>query len=92
MTALTCVIVFESVHQAIRAEKVLQGEGMVFEMIPTPREISASCGQSIEVPREGRVAAEKSLRDAGVQIKAVYSRDKARRSFERLDVEKQTDE
>lgn len=86
MTPLTCVIVFESVHQAIRAEKVLLGVGMLFEMIPTPREISVSCGQSIEVASGEKDAAEKALREAGVQIKAVYSRNKAKRSFERLDV------
>lgn len=82
---LTCVFVFESIHQAIRAEKMLLEQGVTLEMIPTPREISASCGQSIEVELADGTAAEKSLRDAGVQVKAVYSRDKDRRVFERMD-------
>lgn len=81
---LTCVFVFESIHHAIRAEKVLLGHGTSFAMIPTPREISASCGQSIEVELADGNAAEKTLRDAGVHVKAVYSRDKDRRVFERI--------
>ena len=85
MNVGSCVIVFESIYQAIRAEKTLQGQGMAIEMIPTPREISISCGQSIEVlPEDGEVA-EEILRESGVQIKAVYLRDKERRGFERMD-------
>lgn len=41
------VIVFDSTHHAIRTENSLKDRFHV-EMIPTPREISASCGLSIK--------------------------------------------
>jgi len=42
-----CVVVFESTHDAIKTEKSLKAELKV-ELIPTPREISASCGLSVK--------------------------------------------
>lgn len=41
------VITFDSTHHAIKTEKHLKDRFKI-EMIPTPREISASCGLSIK--------------------------------------------
>ncbi len=41
------IIAFESTHYAIKTEKMLMKDFKI-EMIPTPREISASCGLSIK--------------------------------------------
>jgi len=84
MNAASCVIVFDSVHHAIGAEKILLGKGMALEMIPTPRELSMSCGQSIEISMQDGVLAEKILRETGAQYKAIYWRDKGRRGFEQI--------
>lgn len=43
------VIVFESTHHAIKTENRLKTKFPI-ETIPTPREISASCGLSIKFP------------------------------------------
>ncbi|GAU77855.1 hypothetical protein F3D3_2484 [Fusibacter sp. 3D3] len=40
------LIAFESTHKAIRTERLLLDQ-MDIDMIPTPREIGASCGLSI---------------------------------------------
>ncbi len=40
------LITFESTHQAIHYEKLIKAQFAV-ELIPTPREISASCGLSL---------------------------------------------
>ncbi|QZY55117.1 DUF3343 domain-containing protein [Crassaminicella profunda] len=45
------VISFESTHHAIQTESRLKNE-FVIETIPTPREISASCGLSIKFSLE----------------------------------------
>lgn len=42
------VVAFDSTHHAINAEKILKGKNLDIRMIPTPREISASCGLSIK--------------------------------------------
>ena len=41
------LVTFDSVQHALRAEKMLRDIQITTEMIPTPREISASCGQSL---------------------------------------------
>lgn len=42
------VISFNSTHHAIKSEKRLKEELIELRMIPTPREITASCGLSIK--------------------------------------------
>lgn len=46
------VIAFDSTHHAIKAEKILKAEDLNIRVIPTPREISASCGLSIKFNEE----------------------------------------
>ncbi len=41
-----CVITFDSTHDAITTKKILE-EHLDIEMIPTPKEISATCGLSL---------------------------------------------
>ena len=42
------VITFNSIHHAIKGEKILIDKGLNVRTIPTPREISTSCGLSIK--------------------------------------------
>lgn len=42
------VITFPSTQHALRAEKFLQNNSLDFIIIPTPREITSSCGLSIK--------------------------------------------
>ena len=41
------LITFKSTHYAIGAEEIFEAEDMDFKTIPTPREVSHSCGLSI---------------------------------------------
>jgi hypothetical protein len=52
-----CIITFFTVHQALRAEKILIAEGFTISMIPVPREISSDCGVALafECEEETRV-------------------------------------
>ena len=43
------VIVFENIHFVMKAEKIMKQNGLVFEIIPTPRELSSDCGSSIRL-------------------------------------------
>ena len=43
------VIAFDSTHYAISTEKKLAAVGAPITMVPTPREISTSCGLSIRI-------------------------------------------
>lgn len=39
----SCVITFPSVYHAFRAKKILKEQGILAELVPVPRELSASC-------------------------------------------------
>ena len=41
------VISFDSTHHAIKAEKLFKEHNLNIRMMPTPREITASCGLSL---------------------------------------------
>jgi len=43
------VITFDSVHFAMKAEKILKPEGINVRLIPTPRKISSDCGMALQV-------------------------------------------
>lgn len=38
------VILFDSVHHALRSEKILKEMGIPYKLIPVPRHISSDCG------------------------------------------------
>lgn len=38
------VILFDSVHHALRSEKILKDIGLPHKLIPVPRHISSDCG------------------------------------------------
>lgn len=44
------LVAFHSTHHAIAAERLGKEAGWSMEMIPTPRDISASCGLSLHFP------------------------------------------
>jgi hypothetical protein len=49
---MTCILLFNSVHQVMRAEKLLKNRNLKIDVIPVPREISSDCGVAIELPLE----------------------------------------
>lgn len=78
------LFVFESVHQALFAEKLLKLSAVGFELIPTPREITASCGQSIALRAEDLPRAKELLEKGKVVYKAIFSANFQQRIFEML--------
>ena len=51
------VVLFYNTSSVMRAEKVLQKNGIVVKLIPTPREFSSDCGMAIrfDLPDQERV-------------------------------------
>ncbi len=79
------LIVFESIHQALHAEKTLCQAKLCFELYPTPREISASCGQSILLAETDVVTAIEIISREIINYRGVYAADFQQRIFEKLD-------
>ena len=49
------ILLMDSVHKVMKAEKVLKSAGILIDLVPVPREISSDCGVAIEfdsAPRE----------------------------------------
>ena len=79
------LIAFDSIHQALHAEKALLKACLCVEMIPTPREISASCGQSIAVSATDLTAVIEVISREIIRYRGVYAADFQQRIYEKLD-------
>ena len=49
---MRCILILPSVHQVMRAEKILKEKGIKVDLIPVPREISSDCGVAVECSAE----------------------------------------
>ena len=78
------LIAFDSVHQAIRAEQLLLKADVPVEMVPTPREISASCGQSVRFPAGSADAVLALLEREKIAFRGIYSVAEGQRIYELL--------
>ena len=65
-----------SVQHAIRAEKLLQAAGIAVEMIPTPREISLSCGQCLLFASACQEECQRLLAAGNIFWTALYQRER----------------
>lgn len=79
------LLVFDSIHQALHAEKVLLKAGLFCEMIPTPREISTSCGQSIAVSATDLASVLEVISREIIRYSGVYAADFKQRVYEKMD-------
>jgi len=72
---MKCVLLFKSVHQVMKAEKVLKGKGFTVDLIPVPREISSDCGVAVELPWEERSGVSSLLGASGISVLETYKRN-----------------
>lgn len=68
------VFVLYSIHNVMKAEKVLKSHGVLFDTIPVPKEISADCGMAILTAFNDRQRVRKVLEQSGINIKGIYLR------------------
>ncbi|PKM76391.1 MAG: hypothetical protein CVU90_12815 [Firmicutes bacterium HGW-Firmicutes-15] len=66
------VFTFISTSQALKAERVLKNASANFLIMPTPREISTSCGLAIKVASADRSSCHEILINNRVEVEAVY--------------------
>ncbi len=67
-----CVIVFESTHDAIKTEKAIK-KAIDIELIPTPREITASCGLSVKFYIEDFDTIKQIVMELGTEHKRLFA-------------------
>lgn len=66
------IITFESTHHAINGEKIFKDKELEFKTIPTPREITLSCGLSIKFLIDDWKKVEELIENENLAIKGVY--------------------
>lgn len=64
------VLGFASTHDALEAERVLQGVAMDVTPIPSPVGISSKCGIALRLEPEDEAEARRSLSIAGIGVEA----------------------
>lgn len=62
----TCVALCDSIHDVMRAEKLLKARGIWRDLVPTPRQLSSNCGMALALHEQDLSAALKLLEDAGL--------------------------
>lgn len=66
------IIVFNSTHHAISTEQRLKEEGKEIMMIPTPREITSSCGLSLRFNGDDLEFVLKQLTNNHISFYGIY--------------------
>ena len=70
------IVAFNSTHNAIKTEKLLQKEDIKATTLPTPREISASCGISIKFEKEDMDRVKTILDENEISYKGLFMIEK----------------
>lgn len=66
------IVSFNSTHHAIRTEKILNENNITCTTLPTPREITASCGISIRFLLEDLDTVKNLLVSSEVDYKGIF--------------------
>jgi hypothetical protein len=43
------VLLFDSIHDVLRAEKWFKARNVWFDLVPTPKDLSSDCGMSLQI-------------------------------------------
>lgn len=66
------VLTFKSTHFTIQAEKILKDKEIIFKIIPTPREITISCGLAILFSLDDLDRVKSIIKDENINIDSIY--------------------
>lgn len=66
------IISFNSTHQAIKCDKIFGKSAIKYAVLPTPREISQSCGMSIKFEIENIDKVKDIMKQNEIEYKAIF--------------------
>lgn len=66
------IVAFNSTHHAIRTDKVLNEKNLKVTTLPTPREISSSCGISVRFLKEDMDTVLDSLEENEILYNGIF--------------------
>ena len=71
---LPLVLLFDSIHYCLAAERAFKSRGVWCDVVPVPRDLSSDCGMAVEFRRADLDAVRDMCAGGAVQPKAVYRR------------------
>ena len=66
------VILFPSIHFALRAEKLMKQKGILHKLIPVPRHLSSDCGVCLRIPWERKEEVLGILAQSAVKVDGAH--------------------
>jgi len=66
------IAVFDSTHHAMMFEKTIKSEGFKINIMPVPREITASCGLSVKIDSADYESIRALAEQKNLSIKGYY--------------------
>ena len=66
------VILFPSIHFALRAEKLMKQKGILHKLIPVPRQLSSDCGVCLRIPWEKKEEVLGILAQSAVKVDGAH--------------------
>ena len=66
------VILFPSIHFALRAEKLVKAKGISYKLIPVPRHLSSDCGVCLRIPWEKKGEILEILAQSAVKVDGAH--------------------
>jgi hypothetical protein len=67
------VILFPSIHFALRAEKMMKEKAISYKLIPVPRHLSSDCGVCLRISWEKKDEVIEVLAQAGVKVDGAHA-------------------
>ena len=68
----SCIMTFFGTNNVLKAEKLLQKEGIAVEAIAAPRRISSDCGICIRFNGPDKARVQRIIASANLEINGVY--------------------
>jgi hypothetical protein len=66
------VVVFDSIHHVLAAERAFAEHGIWCDLVPAPRALSSDCGMVLEYRPADQSAAAAILADPKLRVRGVY--------------------
>ena len=67
---------FNNTHGAMKAESYLKSKSIKLTIMPTPTQITKSCGISIIISEENLNQVKNMVKEGNIEIKGLYMREK----------------
>jgi hypothetical protein len=68
------VLLFDSIHYCLAAERALKARGVWHDVVPVPRDLSSDCGMAVEFRRSDLEAVRDMRANGSIRPKAAYRR------------------